>query len=117
MVPPKADKVYVIMIDFTGTTWDSAIKNTFALEADIARLAKKSGSSIQFHQYKEPGTGTPPAVLLECSADFLEKVKCLPALAVVHDLQPGVKTIRRSDLPQIEPPQSQNIPKNKGPKI
>ncbi len=115
MMPRKEEQVYVIVAsDIFTVSWDNAIKKTFELERDIAILAKRSGAIVHFHQYKNPAVGTPPAVLLECSAEFLEKVKRLPSFASVYPLNTGAKmveTVRRSDLPQIEPPQSQNHPK------
>lgn len=115
----KAEKVYIITTNFDDMSWPEAVKKTFDLDREIQILAKKSGSAVHLHQYKEPVMGAPgtPVVLLECSDDFLEKVKGLPLFDAVRDLPSGVQTIRRSDAPQIEPPEAQKPPKNKGPNL
>jgi hypothetical protein len=105
-MPAKAAKVYVITANLDGTTWAEAIRNTFALEKDIALLARKSGTPVHFHQYKKDVLGA-PVVLLECPASFLEKVKRLPSFDSVHPLRTGIATLRREDMPQVEPPQAQ----------
>jgi hypothetical protein len=113
----KANVYVVTANDIYTVSWSEAIGKTFALEKDIAILAKKSGAEIHFHHYTSTAVGTPPAVLLECSEDFLDKVKRLSSVASIAPLNKGdesSKTIRREDMPQIEPPQSQKNPGNNG---
>lgn len=109
------NKVYSITVDFTGTTIGEAVGKTMKLDADIQRLAKASGEDVHMHQYKELMLGA-PCVLVECSEAFLEKIKKLPlcdASGPAH-----APTIRRSEAPQIEPPEAMNPPKKhrKGPR-
>ncbi|MEZ0262325.1 MAG: hypothetical protein ACAH80_15070 [Alphaproteobacteria bacterium] len=108
------NKVYSITVDFTGTTWPQAVEKTMKLDADIQRLAKASGEDVHMHQYKEPMLGA-PCILVECSEAFLEKIK---KLSLCDASGPAtVATIRRSEAPQIEPPEAMTPPKKpKGPR-
>jgi hypothetical protein len=107
------NKVYSITVDFTGTSWPEACEKTSKLDADIQRLAKKSGEDVHMHQYREPMLGA-PVVLVECSEAFLEKIKRLPLFDTALPADPKI-TIRRTDAPQIEPPESRG-PGHKGPR-
>jgi len=101
------NKVYAIRIDFTGTNWPQAYGDTMKLDADIQRLAKSSGAAdVHMHQYKTPMEGA-PEVLVEAPAAFIDKVKRLPLFHSVREVdETSTPTIRRSDAPQIEPPQA-----------
>jgi hypothetical protein len=70
------NKVYAITVDFTDTTWVEVVENTFKIDAEIQKLAKKSGADVHMHQYKAP-MGSAPEVLIEAPAAFIEKVKQL----------------------------------------
>jgi hypothetical protein len=110
------NKVYSITVDFTGTTIGEAVGKTMKLDADIQRLAKASGEDVHMHQYKEPMLGA-PVVLVECSEAFLEKIKKLPLFDAVNPLPASIPSIRRTDAPQIEAPESMTPPKkHKGPR-
>ena len=106
------NKVYAVTTQFEGTTWAEACSKTAKLDAEIQRLAKKSGEDVHMHQWKEPVEGA-PVVLVECPEAFLDKVKKLPLFDSVEPARQA--TIRRSDAPQIEPPEAMK-PKRKGPK-
>jgi hypothetical protein len=104
--------VYSVTVDFTNTNWPEAAAKTMQLDADIQRLAKKSGADVHMHQYKEQMLGA-PSVLVECSPEFLDQIKRLPLFNAVQPA--SAPTIRRSEAPQIEPPEAMS-PKYKGPK-
>lgn len=117
MTTLRKNKVYAVTIDFTDlATFDEVMGNTFALERDIAIIAKKAGTEIHFHQFQVQVEG-PPAVLLECPKEFLDSVKKLPAFGSVQELPPHIPTIRVSDLPQIEPPEAQFGPMQPQPPV
>lgn len=119
MTAPK-NKVYVVMIDFTGTSWADACARTSRLDADVQKLAVICKEDVHMHQYADP-VGGAPVVLVECSEAFLEKIRQLPLYHASHDLWPQIKTIRRTDAMQIEPPEAMDKPDatdrvKKGPK-
>ena len=100
------NKVYAITVDFTGTMWDEAAEKTSKLDAEIQKLAKKSGVEVHMHQYKMPIMAR-PEVLVEAPASFIEEVKKLPLFDSVRAIdQNVVQTIRRTNAPQIEPPEA-----------
>lgn len=47
------------------------------LGAEIVKLANAEKAHIWFHELLEPAPGG-PGILLECTPEFLEKVKTLP---------------------------------------
>src|SRR5437763_363809 len=105
-------KVYAITTDFTGTTWAEACQKTSQLDAAIQKLAKTSGDDVHMHQYKENMLGA-PTVLVECSETFLDKITRLPLFDAATPALAA--TIRRTDAPQIEPPEAMSPKKPKGP--
>jgi len=109
------NKVYSVSVNFSGTSWAEACQKTSNLDADIQRLAKAGGDDVHMHQYREPMLGA-PVVLIECPEAFLEKVKKLPLFDAVRPVDATTPTIRRTDAPQIEPPEAM-MPKRKGPKL
>lgn len=101
------NKVYSVTVDFTGLMWHEAAAKNAQLDAEIQKLAKKSGADVHMHQYKEP-LMTQPEVLVEAPASFIEEVKKLPLFNSVRPVdQSVVQTIRRTNAPQIEPPEAQ----------
>jgi hypothetical protein len=107
-------KVYAISVDYTGTTWAEACEKTSKLDASIQHLAKaSSGESVHMHQYKEQMLGA-PVVLVECSESFLDKIKRLPLFDTAAPVV--AETIRRTNAPQIEPPEAMKPRKPKGPR-
>jgi hypothetical protein len=98
------NRIYVVTPDFTGLTWGEQCRKAMQLDADIQRLAKSSGDTSAHMRQWDPIVPGSPAVVVECSEAFLEKIKRLPlfdAAAVASH-----PTIRRSDAPQIEPPEA-----------
>lgn len=112
MDAPK-NKVYVVMIDFAGTSWAEACARTSRLDADVQKLAAVCGEDIHMHQYADPAPGA-PVVLVECPESFLEKIKQLPLYHASHDLWPEIKTVRRANAAQVEAPEA--AAPRKGPK-
>ncbi|MEZ0226338.1 MAG: hypothetical protein ACAH83_17410 [Alphaproteobacteria bacterium] len=107
------NKVYVVTPDLTGLNWAEQCRKAMQLDADIQRLAKKSGdTSVHMCAWNPPVPGS-PTVLVECSEAFLEKIKKLPLFDAA--VPAALPTIRRSDMPQIEAPESMTPPP-KGPK-
>lgn len=108
--------VYAITIDLTGLTekdFNDVCDQTAKLNADVQRLAKKSGEEIHMHKYNTL-TPSSPNVLIECSPAFLGKIAHLPLFGSLHPVdQAQTPTSRCSDSPEIEPPQSQS-PKGPG---
>jgi hypothetical protein len=105
--------IYEVRVNYQQL-WPEVAQQTSKLDADIQRLAKASGEKINLYQYAEATDGQPPAIFLECSEAFLEKVKRLPLFDSVAPLN-GKKVVNRSDAPQIEAPEAIGN-KNKGPK-
>jgi hypothetical protein len=102
------NKIYVVTPDFTGLTWAEQCRKAMQLDADIQRLAKSSGDTSVHMREWNPRVPGSPAVVIECSEAFLEKIKKLPLFhAAAIAAHP---TIRRSDLPQIEAPEAMTPP-------
>lgn len=106
------NKVYAVTADYMHTkNFGEAYGLTSQLDAQIQILAKKSGADVHMHQYKTPVEGV-PEVLVECDAAFLEKIKKLPLFNALREVNTAQSpTIRRTDAPQIEPPQSMDPPR------
>ena len=102
------NKVYVVTPDFTGLNWAEMCRKSMQLDADIQRLAKASGDDVHMHQWNPPVPGS-PTVLVECSEAFLEKIKRLPLFDAA--VPAALPTIRRSDAPQVEPPEAMKPPR------
>ncbi len=79
----SAHKVHIIEPDFQAPI-ETVVKNRDELGRAISKLAKSEGETVYFHDFKEPVAGA-PVVMLECSDDFLEKVKKLPGAANVYE--------------------------------
>jgi hypothetical protein len=95
-------RVYEIQGDLHS---GNAVQNRDKLGRTIAALANEIGSPVFFHDVKAPPDdntplGGAPTILLECSDDFLERVKKLPGFVSSEEfrastqLPPGYTTGR-----------------------
>jgi len=89
-------KVHVIEADMSGGIHD-VVKKRDDLGRAIAKMASYSCENVWFHDFKDPVAGA-PVLLVECSDDFLERIKKLPGFAKEHDVRPGIETERKPSI-------------------
>ncbi len=103
------NKVYVVAVDFTVGGLQNAVMNTLALRQDIFELANAGTEQIYFHRYKDDMLGGAPNLLLECSEEFLEKVKTLPRYGNSLDLWTGFDTFRAGHAGPVDAAQLKRV--------
>lgn len=112
-------KVHVIEPDFQAQI-DTVVQRRDDLGREIVKLAERENETVFFHDYTEPCAAA-PVMMLECSDDFLEKVRALPGAANIHDGWPNMPTERNATVQQYfndaaTPPQPPRKKPGPGPK-
>ena len=103
-----ANQVYVVSADFTGGM-QYAVMNTLALRHDIFALANAGTEEVFFHRFKDDMLGGAPSLLLECSPEFLDKVKLLTRYGNSMDMWTGFDTFRAGQAGPVDATQLKRV--------
>ena len=81
-------KVHVIEADLHGSL-PYVLDQREKLGQEIVSLARRTGESIFFHEFKNDTLGGAPTLMLECSDPFLAELRKLPSYKKDQPAWPG----------------------------
>lgn len=95
--------VYTIELDYTKSgNFEQTVKKNIELRAQIFDLAQQEGEEVYFHRYVDNMVEGAPRLLLECSPDFMDKVKTLPLYGDSREWK-GAPTFRAGHAGPVNP--------------
>jgi hypothetical protein len=95
--------LYTIELDYTKSgNFEQTVKKNIELRAQIFDLAQQEGQEVYFHRYVDNTVEGAPRLLLECTTEFLGKVKALPLYGDSREWK-GAPTFRAGHAGPVNP--------------